>query len=160
MFSRNLPWLLLVCSSPTLSGYVFADNSSTNSASPALIDTNQPTQAALWNWHAQTTAIIQGDPPFPAKYSGPNSLDSKGEIRESVSVDLMAGVRLWAGAEAHVDGLLWQGFGLSQTLGVEGFPNGEAFRLGTKVPNVNIARLFLRQTIGLGGDSEPVADAP
>jgi high affinity Mn2+ porin len=73
-------------------------------------------------------------------------------------VDLFAGVRLWRGAEAHVDGLMWQGFGLSKTLGVEGFPNGEAFRLGTKVPNVTIARLFIRQTIGLGGEQETVED--
>ena len=71
-----------------------------------------------------------------------------------MSLDLYAGVRLWRGAEAHVDGLMWQGFGLSKTLGVEGFPNGEAFRLGTEVPNVNLARLFIRQTIGLGGEQE------
>jgi high affinity Mn2+ porin len=112
----------------------------------------------FWNWHVQNTDIVQGDPGFPAKYSGPNSLDENGEVKESVSVDLFSGVRLWRGAEAHVDGLLWQGFGLSKTLGVEGFPNGEAFRLGTKVPNVTIARLFVRQTIGLGGEQENVED--
>ena len=64
----------------------------------------------------------------------------------------MAGLRLWPGAEAHLDGLLWQGFGVNNTLGVDGFPNGEAFRLGTDTPNVNLPRLFLRQTIGFGGD--------
>jgi high affinity Mn2+ porin len=41
---------------------------------------------------------------------------------------------------------------------VEGFPNGEAFRLGTDVPNGAITRLFIRQTIGLGGEQEDVAD--
>jgi high affinity Mn2+ porin len=71
---------------------------------------------------------------------------------------LLAGVRLGPGAEAHIDGLVWQGFGLSKTLGIEAFPSGEAFRLGTDVPNVNVARLFLRQTIGLGGEQESVAD--
>lgn len=111
-----------------------------------------------WNWHAQNTDILQGDPEFPAKYSGPNSLNSQGEIKETVSVDLYAGARLWRGAEAHIDGLLWQGFGLSKTLGVEGFPNGEAFRLGTKVPNVTFARVFLRQVIGLGGQQETVEE--
>jgi high affinity Mn2+ porin len=116
------------------------------------------TNAETWNWHVQNTAIIQGTLPFPAKYSGPNSLDSQGETRETVSLDLMAGVRLWPGAEGHVDGLMWQGYGLSTTLGVEGFPNGEGFRLGTKVPNVTFSRLFLRQTIGLGGDQEDVPD--
>jgi high affinity Mn2+ porin len=111
-----------------------------------------------WNWHVQNTDIVQGDPGFPAKYSGPNSLNSNGEVKETVSVDLFAGVRLWRGAEAHVDGLMWQGFGLSKTLGVEGFPNGEGFRLGTWVPNVTIARALIRQTIGLGGEQETVED--
>jgi high affinity Mn2+ porin len=111
-----------------------------------------------WNWHAQNTVVLQATPPFPAAYSGPNSLNRGGETRETVSLDLIAGVRLWRGAEAHVDGLMWQGFGLSKALGVDGFPNGEAFRLGTDIPNVNLCRVFVRQTIGLGGESEPVAD--
>ncbi len=119
--------------------------------------TNAPEPQA-WNWHLQNTVIVQGDPGFPAQYSGPNSLDRSGEVRETISLDLIAGARLWRGAEAHVDGLVWQGFGLSKTLGGEGFPNGEAFRLGTDVPNVNLARLFIRQTIGLGGEQEEVAD--
>ena len=70
----------------------------------------------------------------------------------------MAGVRLWHGAEAHIDGMMWQGFGLNNTLGVDGFPNGEAFRLGTADPNGAITRLFIRQTIGLGGEQEDVED--
>jgi len=111
-----------------------------------------------WNWHVQNTDVVQGDPGFPAKYSGPNSLNSQGEIRETVSLDLFVGARLWHGAEAHVDGLMWQGFGLSKTFGVEGFPNGEAFKVGTQVPNVNIARLFIRQTIGFGGETETIED--
>ncbi len=111
-----------------------------------------------WNWHVQNTAIVQGYPAFPADYSGPNSLNRGGEVRETVSLDLVAGVRLWHGAEAHVDGLVWQGFGLSRTLGIDGFPNGEAFRLGAAVPNVNLCRVFLRQTIGFGGEQEEVED--
>jgi high affinity Mn2+ porin len=111
-----------------------------------------------WNWHVQNTDIVQATPGFSSQYSGPNSLDNRGEIRETVSFDLYAGARLWAGAEAHVDGLMWQGFGLSKTLGVEGFPNGEAFRLGTRDPKAIVARLFIRQTINLGGDSEAVGD--
>ena len=115
-------------------------------------------QRQTWNWHVQNTDIVQGDPGFSAKYSGPNSLDSHGEIRETVSLDLLAGVRLWRGAEAHIDGLMWQGFGLSKTHGIDGFPNGEAFRTGNSVPNVNITRLFVRQVIGLGGEQENVDD--
>lgn len=106
----------------------------------------------------QNTDIGQVDPGFPANYSGPNSLDSRGEFKETVSMDLYGGLRLWPGAELHADGLMWQGFGLSDAVGAEAFPNGEAFRAGTQVPNVNLARLFIRETIGLGGDQEDVAD--
>ena len=48
--------------------------------------------------------------------------------------------------------------GLAKTLGIEGFPNGEAYRFGTQVPNVNFTRVFVRQVIGLGGEQEMVAD--
>src|SRR5208282_2034275 len=129
--------------------------------SSGLGQTNSPGSSSnglTWNWHVQNTDIVQGYPGFPAKYSGPNSLPSGGEARETVSLDLYAGVRLWPGAEAHVDGLMWQGLGLGNTLGAEGFPNGEAFKLGTGVPNGTISRLFIRQTIGLGGEQEDVPD--
>ena len=125
---------------------------------PVSAAIQQPPDGQNWNWHVQNTDIVQGYPGFPAKYSGPNSLPNGGQTRETVSLDLLAGVRLWRGAEAHIDGMMWQGFGVGQTLGVDGFPNGEAFRLGTDVPNVNIPRLFIRQVIGFGGEQENVED--
>lgn len=130
--------------------------SPTSGMKPAI--EKSATGSQIWNWHVQNTDIVQGDSGFPAKYSGPNSLNSQGEVKETVSLDLYAGVRLWPGAEAHMDGLMWQGFGLSDTEGVEGFPNGEAVKLGTEIPNGTLARLFIRQTIGLGGDHEDVFD--
>jgi high affinity Mn2+ porin len=132
--------------------------SPSESAPAAVTNQLEVTPEQFWNWHVQNTDIVQGYPGFPAKYSGPNSLHSGGEVRETISVDLYAGVRLWQGAEAHIDGLMWQGFGLSKTLGVDAFPNGEAFRLGTDVPNYNISRLFIRQTFNLGGEQETVED--
>ncbi|MFZ0931892.1 MAG: carbohydrate porin [Syntrophobacteraceae bacterium] len=111
-----------------------------------------------WNWHVQNTDIVQADPGFPAKYSGTNSLNDKGEVQETVTMDLFSGVRLWPGAEAHVDFLMWQGFGLSKTFGVEDFPNGDAYKAGTEIPNCMIAHLFVRQTIGFGGEQEYVPD--
>src|SRR5580700_7926645 len=126
----------------------------TNAVPPSV----QPAEAGekTWNFHAQNTDVVQGDPGFPAKYSGPNSLNSKGEVQETVSLDIFAGVRLWSGAEAHLDGLVWQGFGLSKTLGVEAFPSSEAYRLGTNAPNTTVARLFVRQTINHGGEEQTV----
>jgi len=111
-----------------------------------------------WNIHVQNTDIIQGDLSVPAKYSGPNSLSTQGETNETVSLDISFGLRLWRNAEVHLDGLMWQGFGLSHTLGAAGFPNGEAFRVGVNTPNLNISRAFIRQVIGFGGPKEDVAD--
>jgi high affinity Mn2+ porin len=137
-----------------------AADSPTNlvTASTPVQSGNAPAQN--WNWHVQNTDIVQGYPAFPAKYTNPglNSLPTGGEVRQTVSVDLMAGVRLWPGAEAHADGLMWQGFGLNNTTGLEAYPSGEAYRIGTKVPNGMIARLFIRQTIGFGGDQEDIED--
>ncbi len=128
----------------------------TTARSQENASTNSPPET--WNWHVQNTSIVQGDPPFPAKYSGPNSLNPGGEVRETISLDLYAGVRLWHGAEFHADGLMWQGFGLGQTHGIDGFPNGEAFRTGNSIPNLNMARLFIRQIFEFGGDQEEMED--
>lgn len=126
--------------------------------SPDAVTDAVPFQPQRWNWHAQNTDIVDGYPGFPAKYDGPSSLSSGGETRETVSLDLYGGLGLWRGAEAHVDGLMWQGFGFSKTVGVESFPNGEAFKIGTSPPNVNMARYFIRQTIGFGGETEIIED--
>ena len=117
-----------------------------------------PSSPRSWNWHAQATGIVQAYPAFEAPYSGPYSLPPGGQARQTTSFDLTAGVRPWRGAELFVDGLMWQGYGLGNARGIAGFPNGEAFRLGTTEPNGAISRLFLRQTIGLGGAVETVAD--
>jgi len=63
----------------------------------AELSTNSPVGEQNWNWHVQNTDIVQGYPGFSSKYSGPNSLPAGGETRESVSLDLIAGVRLWHG---------------------------------------------------------------
>jgi high affinity Mn2+ porin len=55
---------------------------------------------------------------------------------------------------------MWQGYGLSSTLGVAGFPNGEAYRVGKTYPDVYICRAFIRETIGFGGEKEAADDAP
>ena len=125
---------------------------------PPPADTANGSEEQTWNLHAQSTFIYQWHPGFHALYSGPQSLTSKSDGRETLSVDVTSGLRLWSGGAAFVDGLMWQGFGLSKTLGVAGFPNGEAYRIGTYPPEGTVARLFLRQTIELGGDTEPVED--
>ncbi len=153
----------LACAATTLSAQVstnlVADSSAPVANQPQPVAEN-PAQQQNWNFHVQNTEIVQGYPGFSAKYTNPgyNSLSRGGETRETVSLDLMGGVRLWQGAEAHVDALMWQGFGLNNTLGIEAFPSAEAYRIGTSEPNAMIARLFIRQTINLGGETESIDD--
>jgi len=50
-----------------------------------------------------------------------------------------------------------QGFGLSDTHGIAGFPNGEAFKEGADFPYSRLLQAgFIRQTINLGGASQEV----
>ena len=108
-----------------------------------------------WSLHAQLTVIGQGYPAFPATVQGPNSLPSHGEIRETISGTAFVGRRLpWEGGELYINPEFNQGFGLARTLGIDGFPNGEAQKTGFETPKPNVARLFLRQTFGLGGEQE------
>lgn len=113
-----------------------------------------------WNFHAQTTIIPSLDPGFGARYSGPNSLGPQAERTGTISADLMLGVPLWCGAEFHADLLLWQGFGLSNSFGLEAFPDADAYKAGTVDPRFMFSHFFVRQTIGLGGDQEDVPDGP
>ena len=154
--AKLFPAAVLACASTTLA----LDETVTNSASSPAIEKSTDAQPQNWNWHVQNTDVVQGYPGFPSPYSGPNSLPSGGETRETVSLDVLAGVRLWPGAEAHIDAMMWQGFGVDNARGVDGFPNGEAFRLGTSNPDAIITRLFIRQTIGFGGEQENVEDGP
>jgi high affinity Mn2+ porin len=126
--------------------------------SPPAANTNSPSAPPWWNFHMANTDVGQLHPSFPAQYSGPNSLNSHFESAETVSFDTFAGLRLWQGAEFHMDALAWQGFGLSHTFGIEAFPSAEAYKLGAPIGNFTVARAFLRQTINLGGQPQDVAD--
>ena len=116
----------------------------------------KPAKPEDFSLHGQMTTVAQGDPPFRALYSGPNSLSPLGERQETLAADLMVGLRLWCGAEIHADAMMWQGFGLSDSFGIEDFPSGDAFKAGTQIPDFMFSRLFIRQTFGFGGEQEDV----
>ena len=134
------------------------DAARTNNAPPPTPPNPAAAQEPLWNYHMQATYVGDWHSSFPAQYSGPESLDNHSATAETVSADLFLGARLWQGAEFHLDGLFWQGFGFNHTLGIEAFPSAEAYKIGSPHGNICPARVFIRQTIGLGGDQEPVAD--
>jgi high affinity Mn2+ porin len=105
--------------------------------------------------HGQTTFVSQYALPFHAPYSGQNSLASNSG-RETFDLGLYLGYRPWQGAEVWLDPEIDQGFGLSSTFGVAGFPSAEAYKVGQTYPYARVPRLFLRQTIDLGGDVQKV----
>ena len=59
-------------------------------------------------------------------------------------------------AELYFNPELLQGFGVANTVGAGGFPNGEAQKSNFPYPRYNTSRLFLRQEIGLGGEREKI----
>src|SRR5580704_7296795 len=108
--------------------------------------------------HGQTTVLSQYVFPFRNPYSGQNSLDPN-QGRETWDATAYVGMRLWQGAELWVNPEIDQGFGLSSTVGVAGFPSGEAYKVGAPVPYLRMQRMFVRQTINLGGDTQKVEAA-
>lgn len=111
-------------------------------------------QSEDWAVHGQFVFVEQFHPSFTSPYRGANSLDPGNRGNETVTADLFAGARPWEGAEIWVDPEVDQGFGLSNTLGIAAFPSGEAYKVGSAVPYFRIQRLFFRQTIDLGGESQ------
>lgn len=108
--------------------------------------------------HGQATLVVQAAPNFHSPYAGTNSL-MPDQVKQTVDITLFAGARPWHGAELWANPEIDQGFGLSDTLGAAGFPSAEAYKVGKKSPYVRLQRLFLRQTINLGGPSQAVDGA-
>ncbi|HUO87835.1 MAG TPA: carbohydrate porin [Rhizomicrobium sp.] len=113
-----------------------------------------------WSVHGQMTNVWLFQPGFTAPYTGPNSLDPRAKARETFDATLFVGVRLFDGFEIYANPEIDQGFGLSNTLGVAGYPSGEAYKVGKSNPYVRLQRLFGRLTIDLGGETQHLeADA-
>ncbi|MGH6992069.1 MAG: carbohydrate porin [Caulobacteraceae bacterium] len=136
-----------------LCGPAFADDA------PSGSDAQDASQSAPQTFaiHAQTTFVLQDYGPIRSPYQGPQSLPAGGEGRETWDVTLYAGARPWKGAEIWVNPEIDQGFGLDDTLGIAAFPNGEGYKIGKVDPYLQLHRLFLRQTIDLGGKSSKVS---
>lgn len=109
-----------------------------------------------WNAHFQATYIWQKKPSFSAAYTGTNSLSPFTEKSYSFSSTAVLGWRPWAGGELYVNPELVQGVPLSGLTGLGGMTNGEQQKTGGPNPTLYRARLFLRQTWGLGGEKEAV----
>ena len=138
----------------------FASASITGStAKPGSLPTRTspwpPAETDNFAIHGQSTFLEQYAFPFRNPYVGQNSLYPN-QGRETWDATAYLGMRLWQGAELWVNPEIDQGFGLSGTVGAAGFPSGEAYKVGAPVPYLRMQRMFVRQTINLGGDTEKV----
>src|SRR5262245_30785667 len=105
-----------------------------------------------WGLHGQTTFVTQYHTGVRSACRGPTRPAPEAQARETWDLTLYGGLRLWRGAELWVNPEVDQGFGLSNTLGVAGFTSGEAYKVGADAPYFQLPRLFVRQTINLGGE--------
>ena len=138
---------------------LFMPTAQENAKGNSIDELKQPS-SGNWNVHAQTTFLEQAYPSFRSPYVGPNSLSGTGQGRETWTTTAFLGWRVWDGGEVYFNPEADQGFGFNLTHGLAGFSNGEAQKGGAPFPRVRAMRYFLRQTFGLGGEQEDVADGP
>ena len=132
-----------------------------SSTDPAAVSPSSTTPAESadeekFQTRFQTTYVRQYKPPFRAAYSGPNSLSAERERSYSLTATAMFGVRPWRGGEIYLNPEMALGLPLSNLTGLGGFPNAELARTAGRTPTYYLARLFVRQTWGLGGEAQKV----
>ena len=118
-----------------------------------------------WNAYGQTTYISAWKLPFGAPYTNlngsTNSLLTGHERSFTWSATLYLGAKLWPGGEAYVSPEIIAERPLSGLHGIGGaIQIFELQKGGSETPQVYRARLYLRQTIGFGGESHKVESNP
>ena len=119
-------------------------------------------EAAWYSAHAQATVVTQVHNVFPSPYIGPRSLKPVEPAANTMTGTVFFAARLCE-SERNDTQLIFNpetagGAGFSGTNGIAGFPNGEATRVGVENPTPYIARLYVRQTFGFGGEREWAPD--
>jgi high affinity Mn2+ porin len=122
--------------------------------------TDQVADSEAFNVHGQFTSVTQRQASFRSPYQAEHSLTPQAAQKETADITLYLGLRLWKGAEFYLNPEIDHGFGLSNTVGVAGFPSGEAYKVGKNRPYLKLPRLFLRQVVNLEGETEPVEAGP
>ncbi len=135
-----------------LSAVLACAGSGASQAQPVAPPADEP-RAAL---HGQATWIRQLKPAFTAPYSGPNSLEPRREWAQSFTTTLDLGLRLWPGAQVHLNPEAAHGVPLSRLTGAGGLSNGELQRGASDQLRNYRARFYLQQRIAMGGAAERV----
>jgi len=121
-------------------------------------DSLQLLESKKYTIHAQATFIPQYHFNFKSKYTGTNSLIDTEPIKASFTSTLFFAFKAFKNTYLIFNPEVAGGKGLSQTLGVAGFPNGEIYRVGDPAPQPFIARLYLEQHFPLSKRLEKIED--
>ena len=104
----------------------------------------------------QLTYIGQVKPSFGAAYTLPgfNSLSSSKEESRSITATAYLGARVWPGGEAYINEEMVIGVPFSNLTGLAAVPNTELQKASGPDPLFYMPRAFIRQTWGLGGETQ------
>ena len=173
LFSTQILFLLATISLSLVSSPALAQNGSPAprpdddfSFMKLLADKNlHNIENESWNAYGQFTYISSWKQSFDAPYTNLNgsinSLLPTAERSFTGTATLYLGLRLWNGAEAYLVPEVISEQPLSQLRGLGGaIQNFELQKGGASVPQLYRSRLFLKQTIGLGGKSNAEDSGP
>lgn len=132
---------------------------SPNPSSGLLTDDSPP--PGYWpQWllvKGQLTNITMWHPSVSSNNSNAlaaNALNAGAENKETTDMTLFLGLKLAEHTSLFFNPEIDEGFGISNTVGIAGYPSGGAYKVGSKEPYGRIPRLFVRQIIDLGGELE------
>jgi hypothetical protein len=102
---------------------------------PVTTEQAEQVLAETWAVHAQATNVWLLQPAFRSPYQGFHSLSPAANGRETIDVTLYAGIRPWPGAEIWINPEIDQGFGLSNTFGVQSRQGESLFSCPARLPS-------------------------
>ncbi|MEI9939103.1 MAG: carbohydrate porin [Pseudomonadota bacterium] len=113
-------------------------------------------QHERWNAYGQFTFISSWKAPFSAAYSNlngsPHSLSPNSEYSFTATATLFVGFRLWPGAEVYLAPEVISSRPLSGLVGLgASIQNFELQKQGSITPTAYVSRVYLSQSINLGG---------
>lgn len=101
------------------------------------------------SFHFQATFIPQYHFDFSSPYQGLNSTLPHEPIKASLTATIFAAYKFAPHTYVVFNPEAAGGKGLSKTLGIAGFPNGEIYRVGDPKPKPYISRLYVEQRFPL-----------
>ncbi len=107
-----------------------------------------------WYIAGQANIIEQGNAPFHAPYTGPNSLLPQLEVKQSRVFTLYTGLQLTHTTDLLFDGESAGGHGISDVKGLAGYTNLDVLRSTGLGPTPYLARLLLHQTFALSKETQ------